>query len=481
MLLRSFWNAGGVLMAGICGVDVRARRWAALLTGLMAIVASGTALAENCSGRPDALGTSRTLVVDARAHPLIGTMQYRETLPLEDGEVVLTFDDGPLPKYTNQILDILAAQCVKATFFLVGRQAQANPEGVRRIRDVGHTIATHTQNHPSGMHKLPIERSTKDIEDGIASVKAALGDGSADLSPFFRIPGLARNDGIEEFTRAQGLQIWSADFPADDWRPVSSKRVHDLAMQRLKTKGKGILLLHDIQPRTVAALPAILRDLKAGGYRIVHVVPATAERPATPTEPIQWLLNPPSENVPIARWPKIPNFFFAATMPLAAPQLTESWWNDGAVLGGTVDRARRGQRSIPLPREPLWPRQVNIHVQVASADAASLPLRAPGLPVPAATLFDVQEGVSVAMRGVTSSAHRVEPTKAVQAEASPPAKPEAAAARKGRRVAAAKHGKRTLAGKPVHQVRAAAPAASKRAVPDKKNARRNGRNREARA
>ena len=362
-------------MTGNCGVGTRTRHWAALLTGLMTIVASGTALAENCSGRPDALGTSRTLVVDAKAHPLIGTMQYRETLPLEDGEVVLTFDDGPLPKYTNQILEMLAAQCVKATFFLVGRQAQANPEGVRRIRDAGHTIATHTQNHPSGMHKLPIERSTKDIEDGIASVKAALGDGSADLSPFFRIPGLARNDGIEEFTRAQGLQIWSADFPADDWRPVSSARVHDLAMQRLKAKGKGILLLHDIQPRTVAALPRILHDLKAGGYRIVHVVPATAERPATPTEPIQWLLHPPSENVPIARWPKIPNFVFAATTPLAAPELTESWWNDSAVLRGTVDHARRAQRGVPLPREPLWPRQVNIHVQVASADAASLPLR----------------------------------------------------------------------------------------------------------
>ena len=104
-------------MTGNCGV--RTRRWAGLLTGLMAIVASGTALAANCPGHPDALGTSRTLVVDAKAHPLIGTMQYRETLPLEDGEVVLTFDDGPLPKYSNQILEILAAQCVKATFFPV--------------------------------------------------------------------------------------------------------------------------------------------------------------------------------------------------------------------------------------------------------------------------------------------------------------------------------------------------------------------------
>ena len=118
------------------------------------------------------------MVVDPRAHPLIGTMQYAKTLPLEDHEVVLTFDDGPLPKYCNQILDILAAHCAKATFFLVGRQANANPEGVRKVRDAGHTVATHTQNHPAGMHRLPLDRSKQEIEHGIASVTAALGDGT---------------------------------------------------------------------------------------------------------------------------------------------------------------------------------------------------------------------------------------------------------------------------------------------------------------
>src|SRR5215204_5248888 len=130
-------------MAGNRWVGVRARCWTALVLALAACVASNAAIAADCPGRPDALGTSRTLVVDPKAHPLIGTMQYRETLPLEPGEVVLTFDDGPLPKHSNQILEILAAQCVKATFFMVGRQAQANPEGVRRVHDAGHTVATH--------------------------------------------------------------------------------------------------------------------------------------------------------------------------------------------------------------------------------------------------------------------------------------------------------------------------------------------------
>ena len=223
-------------------------------------------------------------------------MQYAETLPLADGEVVLTFDDGPLPKYSNRILEILASHCVKATFFLVGRQAQANPEGVRKVRDAGHTVATHTQNHPGGMHLLPIERVQQEIDEGIASVSAALGDGTAP-APFFRVPGLARAESIEQYAVLKGAQVWSADFPADDWRPVSSSRVYELAMQRLEAKGKGILLLHDIQARTVAALPKIMQAMKARGYRIVHVVPATAELAATPTEPQQWRSRPQPENV----------------------------------------------------------------------------------------------------------------------------------------------------------------------------------------
>src|SRR3978361_1047966 len=172
--------------------------WASLLSGVLTCVAAQAASAADCPGHPDAIGTSRTLVVDPREHPIIGTMQYAKTLPLGDHEVVLTFDDGPLPKYSYQILDILAAHCAKATFFLVGRQANDNPEGVRKVRDAGHTVATHTQNHPGGMQHLPVERAMQEIDDGIAAGSAALGDGPAP-APFFRIPGLARAEGIEDY------------------------------------------------------------------------------------------------------------------------------------------------------------------------------------------------------------------------------------------------------------------------------------------
>src|SRR5690348_12771127 len=202
------------MIASVFG-GLRRRSLTASCVGLLISVAAQTASAADCPGHPDAIGTSRTIVVDPRAHPIIGTMQYRKTLPLEDHEVVLTFDDGPLPKYSYQILNILAAHCAKATFFLVGLQANSNPEGVRKVRDAGHTVATHTQHHPVGMDRLPLERSIPEIEKGIASVTAALGDGSGP-APCMRIPGLRRKDGVEAFGRSRGLQISSADFPADD-------------------------------------------------------------------------------------------------------------------------------------------------------------------------------------------------------------------------------------------------------------------------
>jgi peptidoglycan/xylan/chitin deacetylase (PgdA/CDA1 family) len=378
-----------VFMIGNGLAGVRAPQSAALfLLLLSACLTAQTASAADCPGHPDAIGTSRTLVVDPREHPRIGTMQYPETLPLEDHEVVLTFDDGPLPRNSNQILDTLAAQCAKATFFTIGRQALASPEGVRKLRDAGHSIGTHSQDHPLNMNRMSIERAKQEVDDGIASVKTALGDDAA-LAPFFRIPGLARAESVEDYLASQGIQVWSADFLADDWRHISSSRVYELAIKRLEDKGKGILLLHDIQPRTVAALPRILHELKARGYRIVHVVPATPGRPATPTDPVQWQFHPPSETVAISHWPKIPNFVFADAGTLPAPALTDLDWPNGRSM--TLAEADRGShvgRGVPLPREALWPRQSPPPLESAAI----------ALPVPAPGIFEIQEGLRAAMQ-----------------------------------------------------------------------------------
>src|SRR4051812_39513838 len=322
-------------MGKALGIDW-ARR-AAVLLGMASGMAAAPASAADCPGNPGALGTSRTLAIDPREHPLIGTMQYAETLPLQDHEVVLTFDDGPLPPHSTQVLDVLASQCVKATFFIIGRMARQFPEGVRRVRDAGHTIGTHTQNHPLSMDRMPIERARQEIDDGIAATAAALGD-QGGLAPFFRIPGLLRAAAVEDYLSSKGIQTWSADFPADDWHHISPARVYDAAMRRLEAKGKGILLLHDIQARTVAALPKILHELKARGYRIVHVVPASPDLPKTPTEPQQWRLHPAVENVATSQWPKIPTFVFASAQMLPAPAAPEPDWRAGRL---SPDRGRQ--------------------------------------------------------------------------------------------------------------------------------------------
>jgi peptidoglycan/xylan/chitin deacetylase (PgdA/CDA1 family) len=243
--------------------------------------------AADCPGNPDALGTSRTIVVDPTEHGRIGTMDYVETLPLVDKEVVLTFDDGPLPPRTDRVLDVLAAECVRATFFIVGRMARAYPEPVRRIHREGHTIATHSMHHPLPFRALRQVRWQAEIENGIAATAAALG-GRDEIAPFFRFPGLHRTHAVERHLGARGLMAWSADVPSDDWRRITPDEVVRRTLQRLEAKRKGILLLHDIQAKTVAALPKLLAELKARGYRVVHVQPASHDRPKTATLPEQW-------------------------------------------------------------------------------------------------------------------------------------------------------------------------------------------------
>ena len=153
------------------------------MPGLLLVVlaltqfAAGLAAAAECPGNPGALGTSRTGVVDPVEHPRLGVMLYHESLPLQDHEVVLTFDDGPLPPRTNHILDILASECVKATFFMVGRMALTYPDVARRVEAAGHTVGTHSQNHPLRLDKMPLINAEREINEGIASVTAALGSG----------------------------------------------------------------------------------------------------------------------------------------------------------------------------------------------------------------------------------------------------------------------------------------------------------------
>lgn len=355
---------------------------------------AGVASAETCAGNPDAIGTSRTIVVDPREHSRIGSMQYAETLPLARKEVVLTFDDGPLPQYTGRVLDTLAAECVKATFFIVGRMARVYPEWVRKVHDAGHTLGTHTHNHPRFFRRLAPDNGVSEIEEGIAATKAALGDGRS-LAPFFRFPGFGRTDEAEQYLAGQGLMTWGADVPADDWMPLTAQQVIGRALDRLDQKGRGVLLLHDIQAVTAKALPDLLQALKARGYRIVHVVAATPERPKTEADAVAWLVKPahtpgwpdvaPTNAQPAATLAAPSPASFGFPDPLRARLLVPPTSGEGEPL--MVERASLRLASMRTGKT-VWP-----PVAPASAAAAST-----GLPAPSPHALALSQPLDAALR-----------------------------------------------------------------------------------
>src|SRR5262249_58515774 len=104
----------------------------------------------------------------------------------------------------------LASHGVKASYFMIGRMAHEYPSIVRRIYNAGHSIGTHTENHPLALQRLPMQRVASEVESGVVSVDVALGDPKA-LSPFFRIPGLGRNNAIDDYLASKSLVTWSAD------------------------------------------------------------------------------------------------------------------------------------------------------------------------------------------------------------------------------------------------------------------------------
>jgi peptidoglycan/xylan/chitin deacetylase (PgdA/CDA1 family) len=259
---------------------------ALLLAGSMLLALGGAhARAADCPGNPNALGTSRVMTIDPQEHPRIGTIQYPRSLPLEDHEVVLTFDDGPLPPYTNRVLDVLAEHCVKATYFIIGRMGRGYPDLLKKIPEAGHTIGNHSQNHVLGFDRMPLNLVQGEIEQGFASIAAALGE-RRPPSPFFRIPGLLRANEVDNYLQSRRYMTWSADIVGDDWKHIPAAEVVRRTISRLEEKGKGVLLLHDIQPATALAMPELLRERKARGYRVVHVVPRGAPQPPQADVPV---------------------------------------------------------------------------------------------------------------------------------------------------------------------------------------------------
>ena len=248
---------------------------ASLISALATIAIPSLGAADTCAGRPEALGTSRVLAVSAATTPRVGRKHFPHTLPLADKELVLTFDDGPWPTTTPRVLDALKAECVRATFFLLGRNTDAHPGLARRALAEGHSIGHHTYSHPL-LSNLSLARAEAEINRGIARDEFALTGvaRSAPTTPFFRFPGFASSQPLLDRLQDRGIVVFGADVWASDWEPMSPDvQLHRL-LQRIEHVRRGIVLLHDTKAQTAAMLPRLLRELKSRGYRIVHVVPA---------------------------------------------------------------------------------------------------------------------------------------------------------------------------------------------------------------
>jgi peptidoglycan/xylan/chitin deacetylase (PgdA/CDA1 family) len=224
---------------------------------------------------PDALGVSRVVEIDTTGGPGFGFEHFKQLDFLADKEVVLTFDDGPWPGNTPAVLKALADQCTKGLFFPIGKHATYHPEILKQVAAAGHTIGAHTWSHANLNSKKITDQQAKDeIEKGFSAVKLALG---AAPSPFFRFPELQHGPASVTYLGTRNVAIFSCDLDSFDFRKNSSAdKVVSTVMGKLNKLGKGIILMHDFQKHTADALPELLRQLKAGGYKVVQI---TAKAP----------------------------------------------------------------------------------------------------------------------------------------------------------------------------------------------------------
>jgi peptidoglycan/xylan/chitin deacetylase (PgdA/CDA1 family) len=220
-----------------------------------------------CAGNPNALGGARTVEIDTTSGPGFGFEHFKMHDFLRANEVVLTFDDGPWLNSTPAVLKALAAHCTKATFFPIGKHATYYPEILREVVAQGHSVGSHTWSH-AGLDKKPLEEAKTEIEMGISAVRLAL---NADAQPFFRFPQLKHPPEVLTYLGQRNIGIFSTDFDSFDFTMRKPEQVVKSVMAKLQKHGKGIALMHDFQQHTAAALPELLNQLKAGGYKVVHM------------------------------------------------------------------------------------------------------------------------------------------------------------------------------------------------------------------
>jgi peptidoglycan/xylan/chitin deacetylase (PgdA/CDA1 family) len=246
---------------------------------IVAFVAAGFVVASATSARSTPTGrvaltrlagtvvTTSTTATPAPQPPPAPTTTTTSTTVPTIGTVALTFDDGPSVEFTPQVLDILLRYNVKATFFLVGSEAEANPDLVRRILRDGHAIGNHTWDHVA----LPTLDETGFVQQ-VDRTQALLERIAGRRLPCVRPPFGKIDDKSRAAMRARGLRVerWTAD--SGDWkRPGAAAIVANLLAG---AEPHAVMLLHDGGPdmsKTVASLPAVIEGIHARGLAIAPI------------------------------------------------------------------------------------------------------------------------------------------------------------------------------------------------------------------
>ena len=217
---------------------------------------------------------SRIVEIDTTGGPGFGFEHFKQYDFLREKEVVLTFDDGPWPGNTPAVLRALRDECLKATFFEIGEHATWHPEITKQVLAAGMTLGTHTWSHKDlarNPYAKDIEQAKAEIEMGFSAVHLAAGAGK--VAPFFRFPALQHPPQLMSYLAERNVGVFSTDIDTLDFKLHKPEDVIKSVISQLEKHGKGIILMHDFKHHTAEAMPELIRQLKAGGYKIVHMVP----------------------------------------------------------------------------------------------------------------------------------------------------------------------------------------------------------------
>ncbi len=213
------------------------------------------------------IGVHRTVALNTSGGRRYGKSHGRAQDFLKHKEVVLTFDDGPVPNITPKVLHELDQHCAKATFFMVATMAKNNPSLARKVANKGHTIGIHSYSHKN-LGQQSGANAVKDVNRSITAIEKAVG---RDVAPFFRFPYLSENKSVNQHLNRLGYGVFAIDVDSLDYKFSNPTSMVNRVMGELNRKGKGIILMHDIQKVTARGLGQLLDRLNSEGYKIVHV------------------------------------------------------------------------------------------------------------------------------------------------------------------------------------------------------------------